>query len=374
MSIPILKRGIPMLAILLAVSSAPAADRANDFSVTDEQVRALGIELIALDKQGRKAGQGSGIRYPAVVVLPPRQQRVVSAPVAGLVTQVLIEENQTVQVGTPLLVLSSPELGRLQLAVVQAANRARLAKKTAARERTLFGEGIIAERRVVEADTAASDSRAEFTQATAALRLAGLSELEVARVADASVLHDELTITARSAGTVIGVDVKPGRRVTEIEPLLRIARLDELWIDVQVPSAEAAQWPPGSKLTVTGDLAAEVLSVSPLADNAQRVLLRARLVSNTTNLRPGEFVQVDLPVAAANAWQVPLSALARDGNQAYVFVRVDDRFKATPVEVLANTGQRATVKGELVAGQRIAATGVISLKAAWLQVGGGEDK
>ena len=372
MAILMLKRSIPLwvLVLLLTASSTFAADRADQFSVTDAQVRALGIELIALDARAAR----TGTRYPAVIVLPPRQQRVVSAPVAGLVTQVLIEENQTVQVGTPLLVLSSPEFGRLQLAVVQAANRARLGVKTAARERMLFGEGIIAERRVLEADSAVNDSRAELTQATAALRLAGLSEREVTRIADAGAVHDELTVTAHSAGIAIGVDVKPGQRVTETDALLRIARLDELWIDVQVPSAEAAQWPPGSKFTVTGDLAAEVLSVSPLADNAQRVLLRARLVSNTTKLRPGEFVQVDLPVAAANAWQVPLSALARDGNQAYVFVRVDDRFKATPVEVLANAGQRATVRGELMTGQRIAATGVISLKAAWLQVGGGEDK
>ena len=372
MSIRVLKRGVAlsMLTMLFAVSSAPAADRSDDFSVTDQQLSALGIELITL----RDQGQGSGIRYPAVVVLPPRQQRVVSAPVAGLVTQVLIEENRTVQVGTPLLVLSSPELGRLQLAGVQAANRARLAQTTAARERRLFGEGIIAERRVVEADTAASDSRAEFTQATAALRLAGLSEREIAGVAAASVLLNELTITAHSAGTVIGVDVKPGQRVTEIEPLLRIARLDDLWIDVQVPSAEAAQWPPGSKLTVTGDLTAEVLSVSALADNAQRVLLRARLINHATKLRPGEFVQVDLPIVATNAWQVPLSALARDGNQAYLFIRNDDRFKATPVEILASAGQRATVRAELKAGQKIAATGVISLKAAWLRIGGMEEE
>ena len=241
--------------------------------------------------------------------------------------------------------------------------------QTTSRERALFKEGIIAERRVQEAEIAGSNSRAELAQAKAAVRLAGLSEREVSLLIDAGKVQHELTLTAQSAGTVIMLEAKPGQRVTEVDPLLRIAQLGELWIDIQVPAAAAAQWPKGSTLRVTGDIEAEVQSVSPMADDAQRVLLRAQL-RGIANLHPGEFVQATLPVVAADAWEVPLSALARDGNDAYVFVRIDHRFVVTKVEVLANAGQRATVKGPLQTGQRLAATGVISLKAAWQGAGG----
>ncbi len=367
MSIFALKPGIvvPVWVILSAMSSALAAERSNQIQVTDAQLRAIGIELIEVHAQS-----SAGVSFPAEVVLPHRQQRVVSAPVAGLVSQVLVEENQVVVVGTPLVVLNSPQFGQLQLAVVLAVNHARLAAQTTLRERALFKEGIIAERRVQEAEIAASNSRAELAQAKAAVMLAGLSEREVNLLIEVGKVQHELTLTAQSAGTVILLEAKPGQRVTEIDPLLRIAQLGELWIDIQVPAAEASQWPAGSTLRITGDIEAKVRSVSPTADDAQRVLLRAQLRGGTANLHPGEFVQATLPVVTADAWEVPLSALARDGDEAYVFVRIDDRFVVTKVEVLANAGQRATVKGPLQIGQRLAATGVISLKAAWQGAGG----
>ena len=76
----------------------------------------------------------------------------------------------------------------------------------------------------------------------------------------------------------------------------------------------------------------------------------------------------------ADAWDVPLSALVRDGDRAFVFVRIDGHFVATPVTVVASTGQRAKVSGPLTAGQRVAAAGVITLKAAWQGAGGMEDE
>ena len=80
---------VPVLAIFLAGPATLAAARSNEIQVTDAQLRALGIELIEVHAQS-----SAGVSFPAEVVLPPRQQRVVSAPVAGLVSQVLVEENQ----------------------------------------------------------------------------------------------------------------------------------------------------------------------------------------------------------------------------------------------------------------------------------------
>ena len=61
---------------------------ADELAVTPAQLTALGVTL-------QKLGAGSGTEgptYPARVMLPPRQQQVVSAPLAGVIEQLLVSE------------------------------------------------------------------------------------------------------------------------------------------------------------------------------------------------------------------------------------------------------------------------------------------
>jgi len=362
--------GVVLLALITLVAPfhGAAEERSNEFVVSDRQMRALGIELIAIE--AREAH--GGLTVPAVVVLPPSALRAVSAPLPGLIKQILVEENQSVVIGTPLLVLASQELGQLQLGLIQAANHARLAQQTLARERALLGSGIIPARRVQEAE-AASDAQAEQAQAEAALKLAGISDAKIRAMATGARLHQDLTVTADMAGTVVGIDIKAGQRVSAADQMVRIAQFEQLRVDIQVPGQQAAQWPPGTHVLLSGGIDARVLSASTVVAGTQLVTLRAEVLDRGARLRPGELVQAELPVAP-DAWELPLAALARDGGQAYVFVRVGDKFRATPVTLVANNAQRVKVKGDLVPGQLIAATSVISLKAAWQGVGGMEEE
>ena len=77
-------------------------------------------------------------------------------------------------------------------------------------------------------------------------------------------------------------------------------------------------------------------------------------------------------MATADGWDLPLSAVAHDGNQAYVFVRTENGFEARPVTVAASAGQRVRVQGQIKSGEQVAVSGVVALKGAWLD--GKEDK
>jgi len=63
-----------------------------------------------------------------------------------------------------------------------------------------------------------------------------------------------------------------------------------------------------------------------VSSGSQTVVLRAAVEGKTGLVRPGEFVTVELPIvttqaATQDSWDVPLSAVAHDGKQAYGFVR-----------------------------------------------------
>lgn len=359
------------LAVLLTFGSAAwAAERQAKFAVTDKQMQTLGIQVAPLQRQSAPVV----VSLPAQVVVPPNREQIISAPLAGLAVQLFVQQNQVVKQGAPLLRIVSQELGELQLQVLQSSTRATLARQAAQRERALFDEGIIPQRRVQETQAALKESEAALHQAKAALRLTGLSAAAIDRIAASGNLEDSLILRAAQAGIVTGIDVKLGQRVEASTALLRLAQTDILWLDIQAPVADAANWQPGTKLKIQGrDSAARIVSVgSSVSAGSQTVALRAVVDTGANGLRAGEFVSVELPTATTSeGWDIPLSAVAHDGNQAYIFVRSPGGFEARPVKVIASAGQRLRIQGALKAGENIAVTGVVALKGAWLDEKGG---
>ena len=364
-----LSRVAPAL-VLSALLVVPVSARAADeFAVTQAQMQGLGITLQRLERPAGIQGQA----YPARVVLPPSQEQVVSAPLAGLVDRVLVSENDGVKSGQPLLRLISPELGELQLKLLEAASKSRLSQKTLQRERALFSEGIIPERRVLEAEGAAEEDRARARQSEAALRLAGLDANSIRKIGAGGGLQDGVTVFAKAPGTVMALSVKTGQRVSQADALMRVADTRQLWLDIQLPADRRDQVEiKGGQIAVIGrDASATPMSVGAMVGDNQTVTLRAQVTKGAALLRAGEYVQVQVPFAAAPgaagaAWAVPVPAVVRQGDKAYVFVRTEKGFLAQQVTVLNSAGASVQVQGPLKTGQDIAVTSVIALKAAWL--------
>ena len=364
-------RGAPALALSVLLAATAPAHAADEFAVTPSQMQGLGITLQRLERPASIQGQA----YPARVVLPPSQEQVVSAPLAGLVDRVLVSENDTVKPGQPLLRLISPELGELQLKALEAASKSRLSQKTVQRERMLFTDGIIPERRVQEAEGDAEADRARLQQAEAALRLAGLDATSINKISVGGTLQDGLTVHAKAAGTVLSLAVKPGQRVAQADALMRLVDTRQLWLDIQLPADRRAQVAvKGGEITVVGrDATAVPMSLGSMVSDGQTITLRAQINKGATLLRPGEYVQAQVPFASgaggsadSESWPVPVASVVRQDDKAYVFVRTAKGFLAQPVTVLNSAGESVQVQGPLKTGQDIAITSVIALKAAWL--------
>lgn len=353
-------------AALFALALTAAAEGALKFTVPENQIKAMGIKTMPL----QNGAEAVRVSFPAQVMVPPNAEQVISSPVAGLITQVLVQQNQVVKPGAPLLHIASPELGTLQLQLLQANARATLLRQTAQREKALFEEGIIPERRVQEAQAALSEGEATLKQAKAALRLSGMPVATINQVADSGNPQDGLTLVAEKAGVITEIEAKSGQRVEAASALMHIAQTEKLWLDIQVPVSDSGNWQPGTAVRVQGrnNITGRVLSSSAMvASGSQTVVLRAELDGQSGGVRPGEFLTVDLPVkTSAGGWDLPLTAVAYDGSDAVVFVRTKDGFEARPVKVSASAGQMLRVQGALAKGDEVAISSVVALKGAWL--------
>ena len=353
----------------LSVAQADVQAKGQEVALQAGQVQALGVRLMTL--QG--GAQALAVSYPAQVLVPPQQELVLTSPVTGLVTQVLVQSGQQVQAGAPLLRLQSPDLGQMQMQYLQAASRARLAGETARREGALFGEGIIPARRVAEARAAREEADAALAQAASALRLAGIGSGELRDLARTGRLQDGITLRATRAGAVLALEARIGQRVAPADPLLRLADLRRLWLGIEVPLEVSARWQPGTEVTVQGQaLKARILRVAPQGNMASQSLLVTAALPADAPLRPGTFVMVAMPGAEQSGWSLHLAAMIREGSAAYVFVRNAQGFAVRPVHIVAASAQEVRVQGDLRAGDQVAVAGVVALKGAWQESRGGQ--
>lgn len=364
---------LALAAAMGLASGAYAAERSPKITVSEKQMQAFGIKTQPLLAQAPAAHA----RFPGEVIVPPGKEQVISSPLTGVVLQVLVRQNQTVKAGTPLVRLAGQELGAQQLQLLQAASRFKLARQAMQRDEQLLEEGIIPARRLQETEAAYAETQAAVQQAKAALRLSGMSSAAIEGVLASGTPVESVTLTAPRSGVLTRVAVKAGQRVDPSAALIHLTQLDDMWLEVRVPAPYAGKWLPGTAVKITGKpLNARIVSEDLLvAAESQTLLLRAAIQGRDAQVRPGEMVVVELPASGkpgtGEAWEVPLAAVAHDGNQAYVFVRTAEGFEARPVSVLASAGQTVQVQGRLKAGEQVATSGVVALKGAWLEGKGG---
>ncbi len=120
---------LPVL-FCLVLLSLPAAAIDKLIPVTQAQRASLRIATVPVTAHAWAVSVG----LPATVVVPPAQERVVAAPLAGLVTELCAAPGDSVAAGQVLAVLKSSELASGQQAAAQAAIQLRLAEQAAQRD------------------------------------------------------------------------------------------------------------------------------------------------------------------------------------------------------------------------------------------------
>lgn len=358
----------------LALSCAAAVTaNASEIPMTEVQVGTLGIRLEA----PQAAAEAGTLRFSARVMVPPTAERAVVAPLAGTVEQLLVTAGDTVHAGQPLATLFSVDLGSLKAGYVQMRAAERLARADHDRDTALHADGIIAARRMEETRGRHEVAAAQLAEARQRLRLAGVSDADLAGKGSAA-MSAAMTLRAPQDGVVLAQSASVGERVEAGALLFRVARLDRLWLDVQVPVEAAASLNVGDRLRLKApQLGARVRSVGRDAGSGtQSVQVRAEIDAGDAGhdgLRPGQAVVVELQAAATAAgWAIADAAIVRGPSGGHVFVRSASGFRAVPVKVIGRSGERSIVDGALSAADRIAVTGVIAIKGVWTGHGGGE--
>ena len=360
-------------------STSPAAEARREGERTLAAARQAGAPVprgpaVTVDEFVVRPGSTTAVVEVAGVLEPVRSV-VVGAEVPGRVVALEVDEHTPVEMGQVLVRLDSAlpeaavEQARATLAQAQASSG--LAQTELRRQRDLQKRGVTS---TAELDRAQSQARSGSAQVAAARAALNDAETRLAKT----------QITAPFAGFVSQLDLHPGAYLQPGEPVLELADLSEIEIQVGVGDDEILALEDGG--------AADVLvQVLPGERFAGRITRRGRTADRKTRkyavpvripnpdlrLLPGMLgtVRFSLSSSASGSW-VPSRAVQREFDLAYVFVLVPEpgetdvatverrRVDARPVAFRPNLldvgdglrpGERVAVSRvkELHAGQRV---------------------
>ena len=172
------------------------------------------------------------------------------------------------------------------------------------------------------------------------------------------------------SGTVIFRDAQRGEAVTEGQRLLTISDLSTLWVDLNAYPQDYHLLKLGQTVEITAaaldkPFEATIDYISPFGtEGTQTMLARATVANADNHLRPGLFAEGSIQIGKEEvALAVENTALQTWDAQDVVFVKVEDGYKAAPVELGRSDGKNTEIISGMKAGAIYAADNSFLLKA-----------
>lgn len=343
---------------------AQSSEKAEIALAIDERgQRAAGIATIPVEVDTL----GQDLSFPGTVVVPPHQSSVVASPAAGMVEAVLVASDEPVKAGQLIARLRSPQVVEAQHLYLAALTDEKLAADKLRRTDALFRVKAMSEVQLVLAQGEHTHALARVDERLQIVQLMGVSPAAIDELRTTRKISNSIDIRAPNDGTVIERVIQQGTRVEAAAPLLTIATLSPLWINIQVPTSRMGLLAEGKVVALPAHGArGRVIRIGRTIDPAtQSIGVVAEIDTNAGSVRPGlaTSVSVRIDSSAADRWAVPIASVVRHRGSSWIFIKDEKGFRAQSVEVVSETGQRASIKASLTKLDRIATQGVLSLVA-----------
>jgi membrane fusion protein, copper/silver efflux system len=212
----------------------------------------------------------------------------------------------------------------------------------------------------------APDAKRLADAARSRLLLLGMTEAEISQVERQGRPQARITLTAPISGVIAQLSVREGMTITAGAPLFRIVDLSTVWVNADVPEAQARWVRPGAKVEARVAAYPEthfqgrVGALLPEVDPTTRTLrARIELANPGGRLKPGMFVTLTfMSERARSSVLVPSEAVIRTGTRSVVILALGEgRFRAVDVGIGAESGGRTEIRKGVEAGDQVVLSG-----------------
>jgi Cu(I)/Ag(I) efflux system membrane fusion protein len=277
------------------------------------------VRLATVEK-GRLA---RGLEVLGTIAFNERLVTVVQARTGGLVERVYaLAPNDVIQAGTALADLRVPDWYSAQIEYLALRQSSETALADAARIRLLQ---------------------------------LGMTETSVLQLEKSGAAQAVVTVTAPQSGVLQELGAREGMTVMPGQTLARINGIGSVWLDAEVPEAQATGLVVGQPVSATfttwpgRSFAGRITALLPALDRDTRTLqVRMEWPNSNGALRPGMYAQVNLQkTEGPDKLLIPSEAVIATGKRSVVIV-AGDAGHFRPVEV--TLGREDGGKTEIIAG------------------------
>jgi cobalt-zinc-cadmium efflux system membrane fusion protein len=293
----------------------------------------------------------------------------IGANVTGRVSEILAVPGQVVKQGDVLAKITSTELTQSQLAYLKAKSASQLADQAANRAKILYKEDVIALAELQKREAESSSARAEFRAANDQLRVQGMDQASIDRLAKSGVIESINNVIATIPGEIVERKINKGQVVQPADALFTVADLSTLWAISEVPESNSYLIRKGQKASLfipalrNQEIEGTVAHVDSIVNPQTRtVVVRMELPNKEGQIKPGMLATMLIESQPVEKMVVPVGAVVREDNHDHVFIRIDDDlYRMVPVKLgPEGRGYRPVISG-LKDGQEIAISGAYHL-------------
>lgn len=339
-----------------AAAGAPAAREAAALEVKIPADYLAGARIAV--EPVTSGGLEAEILTAGTVVAPPNSEASIVARASGSINRVNRQLGDTVRAGEALAQVDSLEAATMAAERNVANARLDLARKTFARESSLFSQGVTPRQEMEAAQSALAVAQTEVQRASS-----------VAIAAHVSADGKSVSVVSPIAGRITAHTAMLGGYVQPQTELFRVAGDGKLQVEASLPVADIGRVVIGDKATIIAaggtPVAATVRSVTPTVSGSTRaatVVLTP--VSSARQMVTGEGVQARLHVSnGAAGMVVPEDAVQNVDGHDVLFVRTKDGFRVQPVLVGARSRGVAQIVSGVKAGELVATRNAFLVKA-----------
>ncbi|MDB4990286.1 MAG: putative Co/Zn/Cd efflux system rane fusion protein [Myxococcaceae bacterium] len=338
-----------------------------------ELAKRANLELASVDKQALKPT----LRLVGSVNFDADEVADVGARIEGRVSRMFVSAGDEVKRGDRLVEIESNELGAALAALLSGRANLIAADVHEKRETELARQQLSSAPVVERARAEAKALRAELNGATQRLLAMGFSPEEIARI-EAGHGPRSITLRAPIAGEVVDRYAMLGQVVGPTEPILKIADLDHLWVELDVFERDLGLVADGNTAEIESEthpgktFHGHVTHIDATVDTTTRTShVRVEVDNPERQLRPGQFVHARLATEgdARAVLGVPRSAVLQVEGEPAVFVALEgaNTYLARPVELGIAAGDWVEITRGLIEGDRVVTEGAFVLKSELLR-------
>jgi len=293
----------------------------------------------------------------------------IGANVTGRVSEILAVPGQIVKQGDILAKITSTELTQSQLVYLKAKSASQLADQAAERARILYKEDVIALAELQKREAESSSAKAEYRAANDQLRVQGMSQSNIDRLAKSGLIESINNVIATIPGEIVERKINKGQVVQPADALFTVADLATLWAVSEVPESNSYLIRKGQKASVlipalrNQDIEGTVAHVDSIVNPQTRtVVVRMELANKDGQIKPGMLATMLIESQPIDKLVVPVASVIREDNHDHVFIRIDDDlYRMVPVKLgPEGRGFRPVISG-LKEGQEIVTEGAYHL-------------